>query len=117
MESYNIKVYRGDTWNGIPSISIIRNNAPLVLPEGTNIYMQIKLDPESSKSFLTLDTIDGGITITDGAHGKFRINPVKVEIPADLYFYDLQVTTPTDIVKTYLRGSFTVIQDVTRINS
>lgn len=79
--------------------------------------MQVKANPEDSKSYLSLNTIDGGITITDGVNGKFKVDPTLVDIPSDVYFYDIQVVFPTSVVKTYIRGSFTVIQDVTRLNS
>ena len=75
--------------------------------------MQIKVDSEDTTPILSLDTDDGTIIITDGPNGKFRINPVIINIPAGSYVYDIQINFSTTEIKTYLKGNFTVTQDVT----
>ena len=113
MKTLNITAYKGDTWNGIPSITLQKNGNPIVIPNDASIYMQIKNDCEDSIAEQTLSTANGCISITDGANGTFRINPTIINIPSGTYVYDIQINFSSTLIKTYMRGSLTVVQDVT----
>ena len=114
MKTYNIKdIYSGDTWNGIPTITLQKNGVPIVIPNDALIYMQIKNDCEDTVAMQTLSTANGCISITDGANGTFRINPTIITIPGGSYVYDIQINFSPTLIKTYMRGTITVIQDVT----
>lgn len=116
MKTYNITVYRGDTWNGIPTIELKKNDAPIVIPTDAKIYMQVKSDCEEPIAMQTLSTENGAISIIDGTNGKFRINPTIINIDGGTYVYDVQINFTDTNIKTYMRGNFTVIPDVTTPN-
>ena len=113
MDTYDIIVYKGDTWNGINTIELLNNNIPIIIPDNATIYMQVKTESEDITPVMSLSTNDGTIIITDGPNGKFRINPIIVNIEAGSYVYDVQINFTSSEIKTYLKGTFTVIQDVT----
>ena len=62
---------------------------------------------------LSLST-GNGLTITDAVNGKFQIDSMIIDIPVKVYKYDIQITFPTGIVKTYISGSFNITEDVSR---
>jgi len=63
-------------------------------------------------SSLTLE-IGTGITVTDATAGEFKIDAFNVELSVGEYYYDIQFTNSSDVVKTYIAGTFNVLQDVT----
>ena len=113
MNTFDINTYKGDTWNGIKSVELLKSGVPIVIPDTAKIYMQIKTDSEDTISVLSLSTDNGTIDIIDGPNGKFRINPIIVNIAAGSYVYDVQINFSSTEIKTYLKGNFTVVQDVT----
>lgn len=59
-------------------------------------------------------TIGNGITITDAAAGKFKIDAFKIELEPALYHYDILFTWPvTNRDKIYVWGTLPVTQNVT----
>jgi len=102
---------RGDTWNGINSITITVNNVPVDFT-GASIKMEFRQSIDSPV-VLTLSTETSSIIITNPPAGVIQIPPRMIEIPYTKYFYDLQVTFPNDVVKTYMSGSWTITPDIT----
>lgn len=102
--------YKGDTFDG-EQFTILINNSPSDLTDA-----HIKMDVRKIKTgtaVLRLSTDAGGISITEPASGIFQIDPQIIDIPAAKYFYDIQITYPTGLVKTYIEGTWTILQDVT----
>ena len=56
-------------------------------------------------------SVGSGITIVD-VNGVFSIDSFDVTFGAGFYVYDIEVTSGSDI-RTYVKGSLTVKQDVT----
>ena len=111
IQTYNIdNVIKNDTYNGFTA-QINVNNAPLDLT-GYSIRMYLREGSKTGAVRKALSTINGEISITDAANGDFSILPFIADIPAKTYFYDIEFTIGA-IVKTYLEGTFNVIQDVT----
>lgn len=50
------------------------------------------------------------IEITDGANGVFKINPFKIDKIGD-YEYDIEITFPDGTVRTWIKGSISILQD------
>ena len=104
-----INHYKGDTFKEYP-FTISKNGAPLNL---TNAVIKMQLKKEfKGASFLTLQS-GSGITITNPTAGEFKINEQIIDIEAYNYLYDLQIKLADNTVKTYIKGYFNIIQDVT----
>lgn len=107
---YNVQIWRRDTW--AQTFSITSNDVAVDL-SGCTVLIQVRLKPASTDVLLTLQT---GTSITIGGVGKNEITLNKlVDIPAGNYVYDMNVTFPSGLVKTYIWGSFLVQEDITRI--
>jgi len=109
--TYNIPDHlRGDTWNGFPSISITRDGNPLPL-SGANVLMQFRKDVDSPVA-LELSTDNGGVTITDPINGVLSVPPVLITMQYGTYHYDLQVVLPNGYTKTYMKGNWNIVGDI-----
>lgn len=107
---YNIpNHYRGDTWDGINKIAITQNNVPVNLTNAS-IKMEFRQDIDSPV-IMTFSTENSGIQITSVS--SIRVMPRLIEVPFAKYYYDLQVTFPSGIVKTYVSGTWTINPDFT----
>jgi hypothetical protein len=103
----------GNTWDGIPSISFLRNSIPLSL-SGAYIHMQVRQSIDSPV-VLDLDNINGGIMInTPALSGIVTIPPQIVDIPVGNYIYDLKLILSSGETKTYMGGKWTILPKVTR---
>jgi len=108
--TYDIPPHRrGDTWDGINSITISINNAPIVL-SGASVKMEFRQDIDAPVA-MTFSTENSGIVILNA--NTIRLMPRKIEVPFATYYYDLQVTYPTGIVKTYMAGTWPIVADIT----
>lgn len=108
--TYNIPPHRrGDTWDGINSISISINGVPVVL-SGASVKMEFRQDIDSPV-VMTFSTENSGIVILNA--NTVRLMPRKIEVPFATYQYDLQVTYPTGVVKTYMAGTWPIVADIT----
>lgn len=107
---YNIPCHRrGDTWDGINSITIRVNGQPVNL-SGSTIKMEMRQSIDSPV-VLSFSTEAGSIQIVTPT--SMRILPRKIEIPFGNYLYDVQVTHPDGRVKTYLEGTWEISADIT----
>jgi hypothetical protein len=108
--TYDIPTHRrGDTWDGINSISISVNGVPVVL-SGARIDMEFRQDIDSPVA-MTFSTTTSTIQILNA--NTIRILPRKIEVPFATYQYDLQVTYSTGVVKTYMSGKWPIVPDIT----
>ena len=104
---------RGDTWDGIPEIIINKDGVPLNLEDG-GVLIQFRKDVDKPV-LLELSTANGGVVFTDAANGKFSIPPRIVSIPPATYQYDIQVTDTIGNVKTYIKGTWTIVGDISHV--
>jgi hypothetical protein len=102
---------RGDTWDGITSIVLHKNGIPLNLT-GATIKMEFREDIDSPV-VLELSTTNGKITITNALSGTISIPETIIDIPFGKYVYDLQVTLTSGYNKTYMRGTWEIVADIT----
>ena len=114
MNIYTIPAHkRGDTWNGINTISFSTSGVPLNF---TNVE-EIKIDFRQSidtPAVLTLSTKQNQIQIVNPSRGIIRVLPFVVEVPHGRYFYDIQVKYSNGVIKTYLTGSWDIVADITK---
>jgi len=84
---------------------------------GYTIRMQVRRQPSSSSYELYIDNASrGGIAITNGALGAYRITLTAAQTAAldvGIHYYDIEITDGT-LVTRHLKGTFTVDPEVTR---
>jgi hypothetical protein len=101
---------KGDTFNGV-QFTVTVNAVPLDLT-AAHIKMDLRLTPLGvvAESFS-----DGaGITIAvNPATGVFKFDAQVVNIPAATYYYDIEITLSNGVIKTYVGGRWTILQDIT----
>jgi hypothetical protein len=109
---YNIPpARRGDTWDGINSISVKVSGIPINFSD-CEVSMQFRQSVDSPVA-LTLSTTNSAIQILTPAATAVRVLPFVVDIPFAKYYYDFQVKTPAGYIKTYMAGYWPIVSDVT----
>jgi hypothetical protein len=74
--------------------------------------MDIRRDGVRGKVVKQL-TIGSGLEWVDQANGQLRTTAFLIDWGGGKYVYDLQITYTATDVQTYVKGSFTVTEDVT----
>jgi len=108
---YNVQIWRNDTWSQVFTISA---NSVAVNLTGCTITIQVRKTSSASTIDLSLSTADSSITIGGASYNQITLNK-KVTIAAGSYLYDMNISFPSGIVKTYVWGSFFVQEDITKI--
>jgi hypothetical protein len=107
---YNIQIWRNDSW--MQTFAITADNVAVNLT-GSTIEIQVRKTANATVADLTLKTGGNGITISGASNNQIVLNKV-VNIPAGNYLYDMNVTFPSGLVKTYVWGTFLVQEDITK---
>jgi hypothetical protein len=108
---YNVQIWRNDSW--LQTFSILADTVPVNLT-GSTITIQVRKTASASSIDLTLSTADSTISIGGASFNQITLNK-KVTIAAGSYLYDMNVSFPSGVVKTYVWGSFFVQEDITKI--
>jgi hypothetical protein len=99
----------GDTWRGIPLITLSAVNLTDAV-----VKMQVRYQIDSP-SVIDFSTENNTIVIVEPAtDGKISLPEQIVSIPVGVYQYDIKVIFPTGRVKTYFRGNWSIISHCTR---
>jgi hypothetical protein len=109
---YNIKVYRGATFQLAPQWKI---DGQYVNVTGYSANMIVRNSPTSPTAIVTLSTNNGRI-VAGTTNGRFTITLTSGEtqaIPAGQYVYDLEITDGAGKVLRLLEGGFIVYEGVT----
>ena len=56
-------------------------------------------------------TVGSGITLTDASNGVLTIDAFNMDFAPDTYYYDIEVTDSSAVIKTYVEGTIVVMQD------
>lgn len=102
----NFTTKRGDTFKQV-DFQIVINEVPLDLTDG-DVIIQLRKQPGGVIAF------EPTITIFDPTNGEFCIDEQIINIEACNYKYDIQVTTESGEVNTWVSGLFTITDDITR---
>lgn len=98
-------------WNG--SAYVTTTNSIYLDLTGATLLCQFKPD---AYSVATLSLTGGaGLTIVNAVGGQLQIDPQIINIPWGTYQYDIQITLPGGIVKTYISGTMTVTEDISNV--
>lgn len=106
-------VVAGDTWPGIPGISVTINGSPPI-EELAFARIQFRKTAESNPAKETLDTENGGISIADPVTWQVVIPPQKLSLTPATWRWDYETTDAAGTVKTYVYGTLTVLEDISR---
>lgn len=104
----DIVTKRGDTWPGM-ILEILANESPLDLT-GASFKMQIKTFAANDEIALDLSET---IVSENPTTGVLTVPPVKIDLPARSYVFDLEISLPEKTI-TPISGTLTVTQDVSR---
>ena len=81
----------------------------------TDVTVKVQFRNNSRKGHVvkSVDTT-AGVTMTDAANGRFEIDKfTPIDFAVGTYYYDVETTFPNGDIKTYVGGTFKVLQDVT----
>ena len=104
---------KGDTFDEVAFQLKINDTA--VNLTGAVIKMQLRKCYTDTSAALSLTSVSSaGITITNAAEGRFKINTQIIDIEVYNYVYDIQITLSSGVIKTYVQGGFNITNEVTR---
>lgn len=98
---------KGDTFPGVGFFVKVNNVAVLI----ASVKMELKI-AYNMPAALTLEN-GNGITISDITDGTFTVDAQIIDIPAFTYLYDIEITTQSGEVHTYISGTWTIQPEVT----
>ncbi len=96
---------KGDTFAGI-QFTVVVNSSALIL---TGASIKAKFIGGYGFTY-TLSTISG-LTITGTLTGIFKVDVQTINWVADIYNYDIEIILQDGTIHTYLKGSWTILQD------
>ena len=101
----NLAYVQGDTWGGIPSITI--SSAPAYTAQSA--IFGIKVNLASVNPIRQLTSEAGEITISDATNWIFAIPAQTLVLPAGSYVWQFRVTDSNGSIQTYIQGSLQVL--------
>jgi hypothetical protein len=100
--------YKGNTVHEM--VFTIREEGEDVNIEDTTISARFKkgsLTGKLEKEF----TLNDGISLVNAPLGIFRMDSYINDWYAGIYYYDVTITFPSGLIRTYFKGTFTIIQN------
>lgn len=101
----NLAFVQGDTWGGIPSITV----TPAPAHTADSAIFAIKRTPADLQPVKQLSSADGEITITDDTNWVFSIPAQELDLNAGNYVWQFRITDSNGGIQTYLQGSMAVL--------
>lgn len=100
----------GDTWDGLKTITFVKNNSAIDL---TGAYLEFQVKSVfnlASPVVLSLTTKNSGIIISNPPISGIVTIPEKlIDIPVGNYSWSLTLSTQSGETKTYLSGNWQII--------
>lgn len=110
---YKIKnQYKNDTFDGVRFTLLNSDSETPINLTGVSIKTQFRYKNSKGRVMKEITDLDG-ITIEDAVNGIFKIDAFIIDWEANIYYYDVEITFSGGIVKTYIKGTLQVIQDIT----
>ena len=111
--TYNIGDHKkGDTFDGVRfTLTKSSDSSPIDLT-GASIACKFRKQTKTGTVVADL-SIGSGITVVDAVNGIFDIDAFDIDWSPLRYYYDVEITFASGVIKTYIEGTLTVIQDVT----
>jgi len=106
---FNFGTYtRGDTYESEETFTIKEDG---VVKDLTGAIIRMMMRDKSGYLKKQFETGDG-ITIQPG-NQTFKIDQFNLDMPAGIYQSDLEVTWPSGVITTYIKGTWVLQQDQT----
>jgi len=106
--TYNITAYKNDTLQLVFTFTD-SSGAPIDLSTAT-MLMQVR---KKAGDTVALALTEGnGLTVSGAGNNIVTISKV-ISIAADIYQYDMQATFASGVIRTFIKGKFTVPADIT----
>ena len=89
-----------------------QNDNPINLTD-INAFVQFRKSNETGalvKDF----SVGNGITLVDASNGVIQIDSFIIDFEVGIYFYDLKIEFNSNKIKTYIKGSLKVLQNVNK---
>lgn len=114
--TYNFPAHRrGDTFGG-QLFSFREEINDVLVPidlTGTSIILQLKI-LENCKFSFEFSTENLLITLPDPAMGQVYLESTIIDILEGLYLYDMQITFPDGVVRTWIKGNWPITKRISR---
>lgn len=107
----SVKIFRGDTWTRIWTIKDSAGN--IVDLTGATARLHVR---DSNDTLIFAATMDNGSITIDGSNGTIIMNvsaAVTRTVAPGTYYFDLEVTYPSGVVRTYEQDKLIVLKDIT----
>lgn len=112
-QTLNLSARKGDTWNGF-TMSISKNGSPVDLTDA-ELLMQLKKKAYDTESVLEFSNLPAAeYSISTVSVSSFQVEPTVIDVYANDYVYDFQITFADGVILTPFEGTFTIYQDVSR---
>jgi hypothetical protein len=99
----------GDTWNGIPSITITRNGSALNLTGAkAEIYVRFQIDAPTVAYFTTEN--NSILILNPTTNGVLQVPPQIVDVPPANYIWSLKITLASGEVDTFVTGKWPIVK-------
>ena len=107
----NLCRVRGDTF---PFTVVLKSGTTAIDITGFAIVMTV--DPSDEPTTNTNNLFQASGVVTDGPAGKvtFTLTSGQADQTPGDYFYDMQYTDGAGAIRTFAKGTYQVIQDVTK---
>lgn len=97
-----------DTFNGLQFTATLTTEGVTAPIDLTTVAIKIVFKKQGQTAVTSTLEIGSGITLDDAVNGVFSIDPFTVFAAPYTYDYDIEFTYASGVVKTYLKGLFTV---------
>jgi hypothetical protein len=103
---------KGDTMEAV-TFTITVNAVALNLT-GASARMDVRESLKGKQLVRYTSAVSGGLTIVAPAtDGKLRFDEAIIDLPVGTHNYDIEITLADASVKTYISGTWTIVQDIT----
>ena len=107
----SITRYRGDT---APDRFTITSEGIPVDITGCTFKLTVNSERDPTDATNQLFTVNGVITSAPAGNVDFSPTALQTDIAPGRYYYDVQMTDATTAIRTVQKGSYRIVQDITK---
>lgn len=106
--------YEGDTSNEVEFTVTQTVSSVTTAVDLTGVTVKMQIRKKSNRDITKEITNISGITVSNAVNGVFKVDAFITDFKASSYVYDIQFTFTNGSVRTYLKGNFNVVNDITK---